>query len=228
MPSTRACAGGVSVSPGRGKLAARAPKSASRRGVERAPLRRHRRAVKRKFQFAGEVEMAGDELAARALAQIPAARRGSGPVRSGSGRGTDSRRAAPAGSAVRPAAAARRAPCAGCGSGTGAAATQRLGVGMRAAGANTSSARPLSTMRPRYITTTRRETCAHDRQVVGDEQIGDAVARSAGPAAGSPPAPAPRRRAPTPARRRSARFGSSASARAMPMRWRWPPENSCG
>ena len=26
---------------------------------------------------------------------------------------------------------------------------------------------------------------------------------------------------------RSAR-GSSASARAMPMRWRWPPENSCG
>ena len=23
-------------------------------------------------------------------------------------------------------------------------------------------------------------------------------------------------------------FGCSASARAMPMRWRWPPENSCG
>ncbi len=23
-------------------------------------------------------------------------------------------------------------------------------------------------------------------------------------------------------------FGSTASARAMPMRWRWPPENSCG
>ena len=23
-------------------------------------------------------------------------------------------------------------------------------------------------------------------------------------------------------------FGLSASARAMPMRWRWPPENSCG
>ena len=22
--------------------------------------------------------------------------------------------------------------------------------------------------------------------------------------------------------------GSTASARAMPMRWRWPPENSCG
>ena len=22
--------------------------------------------------------------------------------------------------------------------------------------------------------------------------------------------------------------GSSASARAMPIRWRWPPENSCG
>ena len=22
--------------------------------------------------------------------------------------------------------------------------------------------------------------------------------------------------------------GSGASARAMPMRWRWPPENSCG
>ena len=22
--------------------------------------------------------------------------------------------------------------------------------------------------------------------------------------------------------------GLSASARAMPMRWRWPPENSCG
>jgi hypothetical protein len=24
------------------------------------------------------------------------------------------------------------------------------------------------------------------------------------------------------------KLGSSASARAMPMRWRWPPENSCG
>ena len=23
-------------------------------------------------------------------------------------------------------------------------------------------------------------------------------------------------------------LGRSASARAMPMRWRWPPENSCG
>ena len=23
-------------------------------------------------------------------------------------------------------------------------------------------------------------------------------------------------------------FGCSVSARAMPMRWRWPPENSCG
>ena len=23
-------------------------------------------------------------------------------------------------------------------------------------------------------------------------------------------------------------FGRSASARAMPIRWRWPPENSCG
>ena len=23
-------------------------------------------------------------------------------------------------------------------------------------------------------------------------------------------------------------FGLTASARAMPMRWRWPPENSCG
>ena len=23
-------------------------------------------------------------------------------------------------------------------------------------------------------------------------------------------------------------FGFSASARAMPIRWRWPPENSCG
>jgi hypothetical protein len=23
-------------------------------------------------------------------------------------------------------------------------------------------------------------------------------------------------------------LGSRASARAMPMRWRWPPENSCG
>jgi hypothetical protein len=23
-------------------------------------------------------------------------------------------------------------------------------------------------------------------------------------------------------------FGRSASVRAMPMRWRWPPENSCG
>jgi hypothetical protein len=23
-------------------------------------------------------------------------------------------------------------------------------------------------------------------------------------------------------------FGRSASARATPMRWRWPPENSCG
>ena len=23
-------------------------------------------------------------------------------------------------------------------------------------------------------------------------------------------------------------FGIRASARAMPMRWRWPPENSCG
>jgi hypothetical protein len=23
-------------------------------------------------------------------------------------------------------------------------------------------------------------------------------------------------------------FGRSASARAIPIRWRWPPENSCG
>ena len=53
----------------------------------------------------------------------------------------------------------------------------------------------------------------HHREVVRDEDVGEAERRRAGRRAGSAPAPAPRRRAPTPARRRSAARGR-ARARA--------------
>ena len=53
---------------------------------------------------------------------------------------------------------------------------------------------------------------AHHREVVADEQVGEARTRPAGPSSGSAPAPGSRRRAPTPARPPPPR-ADSASAR---------------
>ena len=69
---------------------------------------------------------------------------------------------------------------------------------------------------------------AHDRQVVRDEQVGEAAARSCRSSSRlTTPAWIDTSSADTGSSSTS-RSGSSASARAMPMRWRWPPENSCG
>ena len=83
-------------------------------------------------------------------------------------------------------------------------------------------------MLPTYITATRSLTCFTTRQVVGDEQIGQA----------EPVLQVEQQvedlRLHRDVERRDRlvgddqRSGSSASARAMPMRWRWPPEKACG
>ena len=108
----------------------------------------------------------------------------------------------------------------------GIAQHPRVGVARRARTPRATG--PCSTMRPRYITATRRAEPAHHRQVVADEHEGQAAPRLQRPAAAAAPAPAPRRPAPRPARPRRSAPARSASARAMPMRWRWPPLNSCG
>ena len=61
-----------------------------------------------------------------------------------------------------------------------------------------------------------------------DEEIGEPELRAAGRASGSGSAPAPRRRAREVGSSQTRNSGSVASARAIEMRWRWPPENSCG
>ena len=65
-------------------------------------------------------------------------------------------------------------------------------------------------------------------QVVADEEIGQVEAGPAGRASGSGSAPAPTRRARDVGSSHTMNSGLDDSARAMQMRWRWPPENSCG
>ena len=75
---------------------------------------------------------------------------------------------------------ARAAP-----SGRGSApptAAPRCRVQRRARRASRAGA--ISTMRPRYITATRSADVLHDRQVVRDEQVGEAEPSAAGPPAG--------------------------------------------
>ena len=69
---------------------------------------------------------------------------------------------------------------------------------------------------------------ADDREVVRDEEVREPELALQLRRAGSRPAPGSRRRARRRARRAPSARGFSASARATPMRWRWPPENSCG
>ena len=76
-----------------------------------------------------------------------------------------------------------------------------------------------------------RDLVAHVRdrgEIVGDEQVGQAEPRPAGRAAGSGSARGSTRRAPRPARPARPAAATATSARAIAMRWRWPPENSCG
>jgi hypothetical protein len=68
---------------------------------------------------------------------------------------------------------------------------------------------------------------AHHRQVVGDEQIGE-VAFALQVLEQVDHAGLDRHVERRDRLVETMKLGSSASARAMPMRWRWPPENSCG
>ncbi len=101
------------------------------------------------------------------------------------------------------------------------------GVGMLGPPEQAAPLGACSTSRPRYITPTPRGDMMDDREIVADEQVVSC-----------------RRRCRSIIRFRicactetsSAEVGSShtrnsgceASARAIEMRWRWPPENSCG
>ena len=67
-----------------------------------------------------------------------------------------------------------------------------------------------------------------DREVVADQDVGQAELARADRRAGSAPPPGPRRRAPRSARRAAGPSGRRISARAIAMRWRWPPESWCG
>ena len=94
--------------------------------------------------------------------------------------------------------------------------------------AKTASTGPSSTMRPAYITATRSRGLGDDPEVVGDRGPGRAARRGAGGRAARGSAPRPPRRARWSARRTITTAGRSAIARAIMMRWRMPPENSCG
>jgi hypothetical protein len=84
-------------------------------------------------------------------------------------------------------------------------------------------------MRPRYITATRSEICSTTREIVGHEQKSQVQFGAAGSSK-----QVDHLRLDRHVERRDRlvaddQFGlDGASARAMPMRWRWPPENSCG
>ena len=67
-----------------------------------------------------------------------------------------------------------------------------------------------------------------DAEVVGDQQQRRCRSSRAGRRGCRGSAPRRSRRAPSSARRRSAGSGSSTSASAIMIRWRIPPENSCG
>ena len=164
-------------------------------------------------------KQAARRLALRAR-RAAAPRPGSARRRTGSAGGSGSRSAAARGRAPRraaPAAGRRRRRRAGsprsaprC---TGAAAiAQTLG-----------GRRPISTIRPRYITADRVADVADDRQVVRDQQQPEVELAARAARAGSRPAPAPRRRATRAARRATMHDGSAASARAIAMRCRCPP-----
>ena len=86
-----------------------------------------------------------------------------------------------------------------------------------AASRNSASVSLRSTMRPRYMTATSLATCSHHREIVADEQIGQAELAPQVAPAGSGSAPAPRRRAPRSARRRP-RCAARAPARGRSRR----------
>src|SRR6266545_2597231 len=67
----------------------------------------------------------------------------------------------------------------------------------------------------------------HDRQVVGDEQVGEVEFPLEVDQQVDDLRPVETSRAET-GSSQTISLGCSASARATPMRWRWPPENSAG
>ena len=148
---------------------------------------------------------------------------GSARWHAGSADGRRSRAAGRAGSAPRPPpACARGRSCRGRGSRRAACAC-RDGCGARTA----CSVGASSTIRPRYITPTRSATWRTTARLWRDEEIGQAERRCRS---------FMRLRICACTETSSAEVGSShtrnsgslASARAIEMRWRWPPENSCG
>ena len=66
---------------------------------------------------------------------------------------------------------------------------------------------PARPARPRYITITSSAMWRTTREIVADEEIGEAELAPAGRPAGSAPAPGSKRRAPRPARRATRSFG---------------------
>ena len=105
----------------------------------------------------------------------------SAPQRRGSGGGSDSPPADAPGWEHRLAADAFRVSAWDPGSESRTAAP-RCTDGVARVNSATLSA--YSTMRPRYITAMRSAMCSTTREIVADEQIGEAVVRAAGPAAG--------------------------------------------
>ena len=180
------------------------PRSGRRRGVHRSrPEGRVALATRWHIARADRAQCGGGTACGTGIRT--AGRRGSGCRRSGSFSGARARRA------DRDRARTRSALC------TGAAARGR--------------ARPpaaISTIFPQVHHGDPVARCGGRREVVRDEEVGEAEPRPAGRGAGSGSAPAPRRRAREIGSSQTISDGFDASARAIATRWRWPPESWCG
>ena len=105
---------------------------------------------------------------------------------------------------------------------------QRLRIGMRRRRRTARSASPCSTMRPRYITATSWLTCRTTCEVVADEEIGDARAARCRSSSRLTTCAWIETSSAEIGSSHTSSSGSRISARASTMRWRWPPDSSCG
>ena len=84
-----------------------------------------------------------------------------------------------------------------------------------------------STNLPRYMTATRSETCRIARAIVRNKEVSQILLALSCSSRFMIWAWMETSRAEM-GSSATMKSGSTASARAIPMRWRWPPENSCG